>query len=155
MKKFTNENSVLTDEPVRNDSMRLWSPMRCMMSPTIFVSKNRNGSFISLMRKSDMSDMLMRVFTCSKIQLRMNSTDSCDTDTTNCATSISVMNERLPSRMPTSTSDCVRKGNTNCSSVPTPIPNSSWMNSLRYGNRYLAKNSSPFPSCLSVSSFSS
>ena len=26
---------------------------------------------------------------------------------------------------------------------------------LRYGNRYLAKNSSPFPSCLSASSFSS
>ena len=155
MKKFTNENRVLTEEPVRKDSMRLWSPMRCMISPTIFVSKKRRGSFISLIRKSEISEMLIRVFTCSNIQLRINSTDNCDTDTTSCATNIRVMNERFPSRMPTSTNDCVRNGNTSCSNVPTIIPNSNCTNSFRYGNRYLAKNSNPLPACLSVSSFSS
>lgn len=65
------------DDPVRKFLMRSWSPMRCMMLPTIFVSKKCRGNFISLARKSDISEMKMRAFTCSNIQLRMNSTDSC------------------------------------------------------------------------------
>ena len=111
--------------------------------------------FHQLDQEVEINEMLMRVFTCSNIQLRMNSTESCDTDTTSCATSIKVIKKRFPSRIPTSTNDCVRNGNISCSSVPTSIPNNNCTNSFRYGNRYLAKNNNPFPSCLSVSSFSS
>ena len=124
MKKLTNENSVATDEPVRKLSMRLWSPMRCMMSPIILVSKKRSGSFISFIRKSDMSDMLMRVFMWSNIQLRMNSTESWETETTSWAIRISVIKPRFPSRIPTSTNDCVRKGNISCKRLTANIPRS-------------------------------
>ena len=78
--------------------------------PIILVSKKRSGSFISFIRKSEMSDMLMRVFMWSNIQLRMNSTESRETETTSWAVRISVIKPGFPSRIPTSTNDCVRKG---------------------------------------------
>ena len=77
--KLTNENRVLSVEEVRKASIRLWSPIRCMMSPIILVSKKAMGSFISLMRKSEMMEMLMRVLMWSRIHERMNSTAVCAT----------------------------------------------------------------------------
>ena len=65
-------------------SMRSWSPMRCMISPTILVSKKCKGRRISLARKSEIKAILILVFTCSNIQLRMKSTDSLAIKITNC-----------------------------------------------------------------------
>ena len=61
-KKLMNEKRVESVVPVRKDRMRLLSPMRCIMSPTFFESKNRRGSFISFVKKSDMREILIRLF---------------------------------------------------------------------------------------------
>ena len=37
MIKFKKENNVVMADPVRNVSMRLWSPIRCITSPIILV----------------------------------------------------------------------------------------------------------------------
>ena len=59
---------------VRNRCRRSWSAMRCNKSPVILVSKKRNGSLVSLMRKSEMRLMLTRTPTWRRIQLRKKST---------------------------------------------------------------------------------
>ena len=96
--------------------------MRCNMSPTLRVSKKSSGSLISLHRKSDMSDMLMRAVTWSMIQPLTKSTAVCDAVSTSCAISMSTMNRRLRPLMPVSTSDCVRNGKISCSTLASTIP---------------------------------
>ena len=123
--KLTNEKRVFTDDPVINVSIRSWSPIRCMMSPTIFVSKKCRGNRISLARKSDISAMLMRVFTCSNIQLRMKSTDSLAANISSWETNTSVMKFKLLSRTPTSTRLCVRNGKMSCNRLAVIIPSTS------------------------------
>ena len=93
--KLKNEKMVDSALPVMNDWMRLWSPMRCRMSPMFFTSKKCSGSFISFIRKSDISVMLTRAFMCSVIQLCRKFTPVCVTDNTSWAMSISVIRFRL------------------------------------------------------------
>ena len=121
-KKLRNENMMLMELPIRNDLMRSWSPMRCMMSPVILVSKKWSGSFISFIRKSDMSAMLMRALMCSSIQLRRKLMASCATKSDNWAMSTSVTRPRLLSFTPTSTSICVSNGNAICRRLPNSMP---------------------------------
>ena len=123
--KLTNEKSVLMDDPVMKVSIRLWSPMRCMMSPTIFVSKKCSGSRISLAKKSEIKAMLMRELTCSRIQLRMKSTDSFATKITSWAISTRVIKLRLLFWIPVSTRLWVRKGRISCRMLAVSIPSTS------------------------------
>lgn len=53
------------------------------ISPTIFVSKKCKGKHIYLTKKSEINAILIRVFICSIIQLRIKSTDSFATKITN------------------------------------------------------------------------
>ena len=62
--------------------------MRCIKSPTSFVSKNAIGSFISLIRKSESSEMFTRVEICSNIHRRMKSTDARLATSISCPKSI-------------------------------------------------------------------
>ena len=55
--------AMLSRELVRKFWILLWSWIRCMMSPVIFVSKNAIGRRISFERKSEMSEMLTRAVT--------------------------------------------------------------------------------------------
>jgi len=48
-------------ELVRNDSIRVWSLMRCNKSPIILESKNAMGSRNSFIKKSEISDTLHEV----------------------------------------------------------------------------------------------
>ena len=81
-----------------------------MMSPTIFESKKAMGSRMSLQRKSEMSEMLMRVVMCSMSHERMRLLAVCPTVSSTCATSSMTTNGRLPVPIPVSTTDCVMKG---------------------------------------------
>ena len=128
--KLTKEKSVLMDVPVMKASTRSWSPMRCMISPTILVSKKCKGRRISLARKSEIKAILILVFTCSNIQLRMKSTDSLAIKITNCDIRIKVMKPRLLSRIPVSTRLCVRKGRMSCSTLAVTMPSTSCAISL-------------------------
>ena len=73
MTKLKVEKSVVSDCAVRKRSTRSWSLMRWSRSPVCFVSKKLIGRRISLIRKSDSSEMFTRVLICSKIQRRMKS----------------------------------------------------------------------------------
>ena len=59
----TAESAVLISVPVRNVFILSLSFIRCIMSPMFLESKKDMGNCISLLRKSDTSDMLMRVVT--------------------------------------------------------------------------------------------
>ena len=74
--RLISENKTLNDEPVRKDSIRLWSFIRCRISPVFLLSKNETGSFISLMRKSVRMEIFILVLICNNIQPRTNSTAS-------------------------------------------------------------------------------
>ena len=95
--------------------------MRCMMSPTIFESKKAIGSRMSLAKKSEMSEMLIRVVMCSISHERMRLLASCPSVSTTCATSIITTNERLFVPMPLSTTDCVRNGRMRLSTLAVSI----------------------------------
>ena len=79
------ENNTVSDDVVSSRSMRLWSLMRCMMSPVMRTSKNEIGKFISLIKKSEISEMLMRDDRCNNIQLRKNSNAVLPKNKNNCA----------------------------------------------------------------------
>ncbi len=73
MIRFTRENSVFSDELVRSCSIRWWSLILCMISPVILVSKKLIGSFISLIKKSDMMEIFILADKWRRIQLRITS----------------------------------------------------------------------------------
>ena len=49
------EKTMLISVPVKNDWIRPLSPMRCIISPSIFASKNDMGNRMSLLKNSDMN----------------------------------------------------------------------------------------------------
>ena len=99
--------------------------MRCMMSPTIFESKKAIGRRMSLDKKSEMSEMLIRVVMCSISHERMRLLAVWPSTSTTCATSIITTNERLPVPMPLSTTDCVRNGRIRLSTLAVSIASAS------------------------------
>ena len=117
---------MLSSEPVRKVWMRLWSPMRCMMSPVIFESKNEMGSRMSLARKSEMREMLTRVVMCSISQLRISSLAVWPRTSTTCAMSITTMKLRSPVPIPVSITDWVRNGRMRLMMLPVSMASRSW-----------------------------
>lgn len=108
-----NENRVLSEEPVKKDSIREWSPIRCIISPIILVSKNPIGNFINFIRKSDIREMLILALMCNKIQLRIKPTDIWLKNNINWAINTNVIKLKLFVPIPTSTTACVKNGNIN------------------------------------------
>jgi len=58
------------------------------MSPVIRVSKNAMGRFINLIKKSETSEILMRVLKCNNIQLRITSMAVLPINNASCANRI-------------------------------------------------------------------
>ena len=96
-----------------------------MMSPTIFESKKAIGRRMSLAKKSEMSEMLIRVVMCSISHERMRLLASWPSTSTTWAMSIITTNERLPVPMPLSTTDCVRNGRIRLSTLAVSIAKAS------------------------------
>ena len=121
-RKVKNENSRLRLLDVRNCSTRRWSSMRCNRSPNSLVSKNFIGSFINLMKKSEISEILIRVDMCRSILERIKSIAVL------LKRSIISANNTNPTKsmsfppIPVSTMACVRKGKTSCRSEPSNRP---------------------------------
>ena len=72
--KLKAENITGSAECVRKFSMRAWSPMRCMRSPVILVSKKPIGKRMSFAKKSLTMETLIRVPMNNKIRLCRNCT---------------------------------------------------------------------------------
>ena len=96
-----------------------------MMSPTIFESKNAMGRRMSLARKSEMSEILMRVVMWSINHERMRLLAICPSVSTTWAMRIITTNERLFVPMPLSTTDCVRNGRIRLSMLAVSIASAS------------------------------
>ena len=96
-----------------------------MMSPTIFESKKAIGRRMSLAKKSEMSEMLIRVVMCSISHERMRLLANWPNTSTTWAMSIITTNERLPVPMPLSTTDCVRNGRIRLSMLAVSIASAS------------------------------
>lgn len=110
---------------VRKFSMRRWSSMRCSRSPVSLVSKNFMGNFISLIKKSEMSEMLMRVLMCNRIFRRIKSMAVRLKSNIICAIRISQIKPISFPWMPVSTIAWVRNGEMSCSVLPMNNPNTS------------------------------
>ena len=121
---------MLRSELVRKVWIRLWSPMRCIMSPTIFESKNDMGRRISFAKKSDIREMLTRVFICSVNQLRINSLAICPRVSTTCAIRMIATKFKSPFPIPTSMTDWVRNGSIRLMILPVSIARDSCMMNL-------------------------
>lgn len=84
-RRLIKENNTLSDDPVRKDSIRWWSFMRCNISPVCLLSKKLTGSFISLIKKSVRMEILILVLMCSSIHPRTNSIANLPVNKANCA----------------------------------------------------------------------
>ena len=124
--KLAIENTIPNELPMRNDLIREWSSMRCIMSPIFFVSKKFKGILISFIRKSDNKDIPMREFTCSKIHPRMYSVLRRAMKNVNWAIRITVIIPIFRPFIPKSTIACVRNGNASCKRLLTAIMTSNW-----------------------------
>ena len=117
---------MLITESVRNDLIRLWSPIRCIISPMSFTSKNDMGSFISFMRKSEISDMLILLVICKLIQLRNRPLAVWLRLRISWATRTITTKDILLLPIPVSTSDWVRNGKMRLIMLAVTIPRISW-----------------------------
>lgn len=126
------ENSRLRLLDVRNCSTLRWSSMRCSRSPINFVSKNFIGSFISFMKKSDISEILILVEICKRIFERMKSIAVRLKSIIICANSTNHTNPMSFPPIPVSTIACVRKGNTSCNNEPSSSPSISCVKKRLY-----------------------
>lgn len=96
--------------------------MRCKRSPISLVSKNFIGSFINLMKKSDMSEILIRVEMCRSILERIK---SMAVRLKRSIVSANSTNHTKPMSfppIPVSTIACVKKGKISCRSEPSNKP---------------------------------
>jgi hypothetical protein len=148
-----NENSVVSELPVRKDFMRSLSPMRCIISPTFLLSKKRSGSRISFAKKSEISEMLMRVLTCKLTQLCRKFTAVCVQNKINCAIKTRVTKLRLFVAMPLSTMLCVRNGKISDKMLPIINARKSCTIWLLNGRKYLKKKEIFFSVFSSENSF--
>ena len=140
IKNVKKENNKLRLLDVRNCSTRRWSSMRCKRSPRSLVSKNFIGSFINLMKKSEISEILMRVEMCSRILERTKSIAVRLKRSINCANRMSHMKPISLPPIPVSTIDCVRKGNMSCNSEPRSKPNINCVKKFLYVLMYFQRN---------------
>ncbi len=136
---------------VRKFSIRRWSPMRCIRSPIIFVSKKLMGNFISFIKKSDISEIFMRVLMCRSIQPRIKSVDIRAINSTICATNTKYTKFRFWVFMPTSTTLWVRNGKISCNRLPNNMPNANCTKNFLCGRRYFSKNENEVRFCPSPS----
>ena len=109
-RKVKNENNKLRLLEVRNCSTRRWSSMRCKRSP------------ISLMKKSEMSEMLIRVEMCRSIFERIKSMAVRLKRSVISASSTNHTNPISFPPIPVSTMAWVRNGKMSCSSEPSNNP---------------------------------
>lgn len=102
--------------------MRLLSSIRCNRSPINFVSKNLIGNFINLIKKSERSEILIRVEICKSIFERMKSIAMRLKSNTISAIRISQTKLISLPPIPISTIAWVRNGKINCSREPRINP---------------------------------
>ncbi|MPM50885.1 hypothetical protein SDC9_97631 [bioreactor metagenome] len=140
------EKRTASDDPVKKPCIRLWSPILCKRSPVMRLSKNPTGSFINLLRKSEISEIFILVPRCSKIQPLIKSTVELLIDSINCATKTSHINLISAVPIPMSTTLWVRKGKINCITLPATRPAPNCIASFLCGLRYEYKNLNPLKS---------
>ena len=116
------ENITPSVCPVRKLLTREWSPILCSMSPINLVSKNDIGRRSSFMKKSLISDMLTRMLICSSSQPLTKLRAVRLSVSASCPISSSHTKLMLRSRMPTSTTACVRNGSRSCNTQPSNSP---------------------------------
>ncbi len=143
------ENKRLKLLEVRNCSTRLWSSIRCKRSPISLVSKNFIGSFINLMKKSEMSEMLIRVEICRSIFERIKSIAVRLKSSIICAIRTSQIKLMSLPPIPVSTIACVKNGKTSCKSEPNNNPKISCVKKRLYFFKYLQRNFIRFVFCSS------
>ena len=143
-RKVKNENNKLRLLDVRNCSTRRWSSMRCNRSPINLVSKNFIGNFISLIKKSEISEILMRVEMCKSILERMKSMAVRLKRSIIWANKTSHTKPMSFPPIPISTMACVRKGKTSCRSEPNNRPSINWVKKRLYFLRYFQRNFTRF-----------
>ncbi len=116
------ENKTSNDEVVSILSILLWSLIRCMISPVILTSKNDIGRFISLMKKSEISEIFILAERWRSIQLLMSSSPVFPTNKNNWAKRIKYTKWIFWFCIPISTMLCVRKGKISCSILLAKSP---------------------------------
>ena len=114
--------------------------MRCKRSPISLVSKNFIGSFINLIKKSEISEMLIRVEICKSILERMKSMAVRLNSNIICANNTSHTKPMSFPPIPVSTIAWVRKGKTSCKSEPSSNPKISCVKKFLYFLRYAHRN---------------
>ena len=101
---------MFNEEPVRKDSILLWSLILCKISPVFFESKNDNGNFINFIKKSVRIAILIRELICKTTQLLIKSITSLPATKASWPNKTKEINLVLEVLIPTSIILRVRKG---------------------------------------------